>query len=133
MGYLSRFSGEIKIEPPIYWSKYKISKYLNTDDNFGYTSIVFRVSTLQQDTEYGEAITRKAIALVPVREEAYKGYDILSEINDVINSFPGHIFTGEIRAEGEDTGDIRRYVIVDNKVKEMKAEIIWPDGIKETR
>jgi hypothetical protein len=125
MGYQTRYSGEIVITPPLKWSEMKDDPYL--DDQYG--DVMILVEEEPVDTDEGVLVTKLGYAIVPIWEDPYKGYDIESHIQKIVSQYPTHAFSGAIRGEGEDSGDMRRYVITTGgKVEVQTAQWTWPDG-----
>lgn len=131
MGYYTRFTGSISIDPPLQYNEFK-------DISLDRYSIKLDIEEFKKETETGEEIIKQAGAIIPLSDESYKGYSILEDLKSLIFLFQkNHKFVGELRGEGEEASDIRRYVIRYSKdeptVLEWYPEIVWPDGKKESR
>lgn len=129
MGYNTNFTGEITITPPLPWSAIKDSRYLPGDAS---RDLMFDIAEETTETAEGTLVRREATAVVPVFEDPYKGYDIVEHLQDIVDRYgAGHEFSGHIRAEGDDAGDIWRLAVVDGHAVRIQARIIWPDGTEE--
>ena len=58
-------------------------------------------------------LRRTGVAVVPAWWERVKLYDILSELQRLVDAFPGHTFDGELFGEGAEFGDLWRLTVVD--------------------
>lgn len=130
MGYYTTYTGEITITPPLTWAEIKDSPFL-PNDAFNIRDLKFEVTREDRDTAEGTLIRREAIAVVPLTDDTYKGYDVVEHLQEILDAFPGHEFTGSIRAEGEEAGDIWRLDVVDGRAVKVKPRIVWPDGTEE--
>lgn len=131
MGYNTSFTGEITITPPLPWSAINDSPYLPGEAWDNGMDAKFKVAEETVDTDEGTLIRREAVAVVPVTDDAYKGYDIVDTLQGIVDAHPGHTFGGYIRAEGEEAGDIWRLAVVDGRATKVTPRIIWPDGTEE--
>jgi hypothetical protein len=127
MGYYTRFEGEIIIDPPLAWGEVKDSPWLS--DEHGDVVLLLAEETVTEDTDEGTSVfTRKTgAAVVPVTDDSYKGYDIVRHLQQIVDAFPGHIFTGYISAEGEEAGDLWRLAVKDGRAVKIKPRIVWPE------
>lgn len=131
MGYTSRLTGEITIEPPLAWSRIKDSRF-NPSSNAD-RSVVYRVEEIVTADEDGERIIRRAVAI----EDAWGGddvkhYGIEEDLEEIASLYPEVIFNGWLILEGEEQGDIQRFLIRDGRVTAEKAVLMWPDGTTES-
>lgn len=127
MGYYSSFSGSIAITPPLSWREIRDTPWIRED-----STADFRIEVQEEivDTDDGQMTAKRGVAVVPWQEDPYKGYNAPTTLGEIVKAFPGHEFSGEIRVEGEDAGDIWRLVICDGKPVRENAEVVWPDGTK---
>lgn len=122
MGYNTSVDGEIRIEPPLTWREFKDSEFTGHDKD-----VTFRVEEETVTTDDGPLIRKTAVALVPTWEDAYKAYNLVEHVQQAIDAFPGHTFTGRLECEGEENTDIWRVVIRDGRAVRVKPRIVWPD------
>lgn len=127
MGYYTTFDGRIEIDPPLTWEEIRETPWADAE---GFPELRIEVEEETVTTEVGEATLKKGVAVVPAQEDPYKGYSILSTLKEILAAFPDHAFSGEIRAEGEEAGDIWRMRIVNGKAIREDAQVTWPDGTK---
>jgi hypothetical protein len=127
MGYYTRFSDEIRIEPPLTWAEFKDSPWLS--DQYGGVTFRIDVEITEEDTDEGTVtVTRKtATAIVPVTTEETKFYGIVDDVESIVKTFPDRTYTGYISAEGEDSGDIWRIAVKDGHAVKVTPRIVWPD------
>lgn len=128
MGYYTTYSGEIRIVPPLTWAEAKDSPWLSVDH--GDLMLLLEENAETVETDHGtDTFTRKSVtAVVPITDDSYKGYQIEDHLQQIVQAFPGHEFTGYISAEGEDAGDLWRLAVMDGKAVKVKPRIVWPDG-----
>jgi hypothetical protein len=132
MGYYTRFDGEIRIAPPLAWGEVKGSPWLSDDHGDLMLSLVEEDVTAETD-EGTSVFTRKSVnAISPVTDDSYKGYDIVTHLQKIIDAFPGHTFTGYISAEGEEAGDLWRLAVKDGRAVKVMPRIVWPDEADES-
>ncbi|MFG1846873.1 DUF6205 family protein [Micromonospora carbonacea] len=129
MGYITRFTGEIAITPPIHWGDIKDSPFLpdNARNRDG-RDVMFRIAEAERDTLEGTLIARSAVALAPTWEDEMRGYDIVEHVQQVVDAHPGHEFTGRLDCEGEEAGDLWRLEVHDRRAVKVTPRIVWPDG-----
>lgn len=122
MGYNTSVSGEIRIEPPLTWRDFKDSPFAGTDKD-----VTFRVDEETVTTDDGPLIRKTAVALVPAWEDSYKAYNLVAHVQEAIDAFPEHTFTGRLDCEGEETADLWRVVVRDGRAVKVTPRIVWPD------
>lgn len=125
MGYYTRFSGEVRIVPPLTWAEVKDSPWLSPEEG----DLMLRLDVEEEPGTDGSAVTRTrrtAGAIVPIREDAYRGYHADDHLQEIVEAFPGHEFTGHISAEGEEAGDLWRLAVRDGKAVRDEPRILWP-------
>jgi hypothetical protein len=129
MGYYTTVEGEIAIEPPLAWSEFKDSRFnsrsLDTYD--GMSNIKLRVNEETVETDEGQLVRLTATALVPAWGESSKYYYLVEHIQQAIDAFPGHTFTGRLECSGEDAGDLWRVVIRDGRAVKIQPQLVWPE------
>jgi hypothetical protein len=128
MGYYTTVTGEIAITPPLTWREFKDSPFNTTciDSYDGLKEVKLRVVEEQVDTDEGPLLRKLAVALVPESDDSRKYYHLIENVQEAIDAFPGHTFTGRFDCEGEDTGDLWRLVIRDGFAERVEPRIIWP-------
>jgi len=129
MGYYTSVSGEFAIEPPLTWAEFKDSPFngRSLDAYDGIKEVALRSVEERVDTEEGTLTRVTATALVPESEEARRYYNLVEHLQEAIDAFPGHTFTGRFHCEGEDTGDLWRVIIRNGRAVKVEPEIVWPD------
>lgn len=128
MGYYTRVTGEISIEPPLTWQEFKDSPFLpgSPNDNTNYD---VRLHTDEEtvDTDEGQPVRKTANAVLPRWDDSFKAYHLIDHVQAVIDAFPGHTFTGRLECEGEDNTDMWRVVVRDGRAVKVEPRIVWPD------
>lgn len=120
----TRFTGEIRITPPLDIRELLDCPFVMADED-GYEHSV-RIEVV-----VGDDHTPVGTAIVPVMEDAYKGYDMLENIQTIVDRYgDGRRFTGHLLAEGEDH-DVSRFVVRDGRAVQAYAGLVWPDEIAE--
>lgn len=128
MGYNTRYTGAIGIEPPLTWAEIKDSPYLPETAEDTWPDVKLRVIEQTTETDEGTLTRRYADAIVPVTDESYKGYEIIATVQKIIDAHPGHTFSGRFDCEGEEAGDLWRLVVRDGRATKVEPQIIWPEG-----
>jgi hypothetical protein len=122
VGYQTRVMGEIRIEPPLTWREFKDSPF--TGDRL---DVKLRVEAETVDTDDGPLMRKTSPALIPAWEDSYKAYYLVEHLQQAIDAFPGHTFTGRLDCEGADPGDLWRVVVRDGRAVKVTPRIVWPD------
>ena len=101
MGYTTYVTGEFAITPPLTWPEFKDSRFAPDNLENSYTpSLVFRVDEDTVDTDEGVLVRRMATALVMRQIDEYRAYGLLEEVQEAVNAFPGHEWTGRLNCAG---------------------------------
>lgn len=131
MGYYTQYSGEITINPPIPWTDIN-TDYLPQNAWRSNVDVQLRIDETTVNTDEGILILRKAIAIQPVTDEPYKGYDIIDHVQRIVDSYgDGHTFNGFISCQGDESGDLWRLEVRDGQAVKVRPRIVWPDGSEE--
>jgi hypothetical protein len=125
MGYHTTVDGEIRIEPPLTWAEFKTSPFYGFDSCE--RDVRLKVDEEIVDTDEGQLIRRTAAALEGAWEGGFKAYHLMEHVQEAIDSFPGHTFTGRLDCEGEEATDVWRVVIRDGVAVKVEPSIVWPD------
>lgn len=130
MGYYTRVTEEIVIVPPIPWEDIKDSPFL--PDNAGrsndYRDVKFRIVEEAVDTPEGRLYKRSAAAVEPAWEDSFKAYYIVEHLQELVDAYPNHQFTGFLYGEGEENDDIWRLLVnKDRRAVQIKPRMVWPD------
>lgn len=134
MGYTTTFRGEIAITPPITWAAAARSPFLpeRARSQSDPRDLRFRIDRDEREDPDGNVlIVRKAVALVSTWEAYARGYNIVEHLQEALNAFPDHEFTGRLDCEGEDTGDLWRLEVHDRRAVKVTPRIVWPDGSEQ--
>lgn len=130
MGYDSTLAGELRIEPPLKWAQIKDSQHLGCErarENSKGVCLVERSDPVE--TDEGTLNRRYADSLAFAWDYPVRLYEIVDEIQALVDAYPDHEFTGELRGEGCDFGDIWLLrVNAGRRVERILPTITWPDG-----
>jgi uncharacterized protein DUF6205 len=128
MGYYTRVTGELRIEPPLAWGEFKDSPFLpgSPNDNTDY-DVRLRTDEETVDTEDGQLIHKIASEVLPRWDDSFKAYNLVEHVQKLIDAFPGHAFTGRFDCEGEESGDLWRVIVRDGRAEKVTPRIVWPD------
>lgn len=118
MGYESRWTGEIRIEPPLGWAEIRSPRQPGLQD------VTLRLDERMVDTPTGQIRTVTADAITPISGSPYNGYAIEEEIQAVIDAHPSHKFTGFIHAAGPENNQWR-YVVQGRRVVRQEPRLVW--------
>jgi Family of unknown function (DUF6205) len=128
VGYTTYVTGEFTITPPLTWPEFKDSKYAPDNlESRREPPLVLQVEEETVTTELGPLLRLTATALVMREIDEYRAYDLLEKVQEAIDSFPGHTFTGYLACDGEQSSDIWRVVIRDGRAVRVEPRIVWPD------
>ncbi len=132
MGYYTRFSGEIRIDPPIPFEDAADSAFvLPEGPGFIKADVALKVSEIPVDGQPG-AYRRVCVAIVEASQ--FSKYNAVEEVQQIIDRWgAGRTFTGRFDAKGEESGDIWRLEIHDGRAVEVRPRIVWPDGTEESQ
>lgn len=133
MGYVTSFRGEIAITPPIQWGQIKNSPFLPDNAKSNDKDVMFHVEQVERETDDGTLSVRSAVGLVTTWEDGARGYNIVAHVQEAINSYPGHEFTGRLNCYGEESGDLWRLEVHGRRAVKVEPRIVWPDGSEEPR
>lgn len=122
MSYEVRFEGEIVISQPIPWKKIRNSPFLSINSKY---DVILELDETMRDTDEGIAIIKQAVAVRPT----YPNYlgNLMKHLQELVDAFPEHEFTGRLDVFGEENGDIRRIKVVDRVVTEFTPTLVWPE------
>jgi hypothetical protein len=115
MGYDSRVTGELELDPPVPYKIFKNSPFYDLSpayDKGDAPAVVFEVSSFEQDTDQGTLTIRQAIAIVPGEEGWGKLYKIMEEVQAALDILPAATkVTGYLQGRGEGTHDVWRIYV----------------------
>ncbi|MFF8786718.1 DUF6205 family protein [Streptomyces sp. NPDC015125] len=126
MGYYTAVSGQILIDPPLRGTTLKKSPFSSPRAG-GETQRCLRLDIKEEPAgpgETGEPVARRVIS---VHVERLDAFDMEGELQELIDAFPGHTFTGRLQCMGDDHWNDMWGVIVRNgHAEEVKPTVIWP-------
>ncbi|MFG3439894.1 DUF6205 family protein [Nonomuraea sp. NPDC047897] len=133
MGYTSRLSGEITINPPIPWGELQGSPFVRTPDNDEWDRLTWlRLVEDTVETDDGTLIRKQAIAIRPSEADELRVHGLDRDVQAIIDAHLGHTFEGLMLVRGEESPDIWRVSVQDGCAVEERPRIVWPDGTEET-
>jgi hypothetical protein len=118
------------IEPPLKWAEFKDSKHYGLDRaREAGLGVHLLVKTEHVETDDGPMERRTAVALEFAWTEWVKLYDIVEELQALVDAHPDHDFVGEFQGTGTAFGDMWLLRVNENrKVERILPTITWPDG-----
>lgn len=133
MGYRTRVEGEFQISPMLTWSEISASPFVQGKPGNG--GILYKakgidlellVEEQEKPIDEGVAFIRTASRLVMPYIDEYKAYDLVEQVQKVVDMFPDHTFSGELECEGEENTDIWRVEISGGRAVKVEPKIMWP-------
>jgi hypothetical protein len=126
MGYYSRYTGRIDIDPPLTRKMFRDSPSY-PGKNFR-SDVRLLVEVHEVETDEGLMLRERAFAVVPASEDSFQGYDMVEHLQAVVDLADPTVptaFTGRIDAVGAD-GEQWRIKVVDGQVRRFEPIIVWP-------
>lgn len=134
MGYYTRFYGGFDLSRPL--NNLEVEAVSRAIADYGMFQL--DIDKSKKELPEGTLITKTAQSIyMPAEGEEAKWYDSDDHLKALVNALPEDVdVTGYIRAEGEESGDIWRYVVrrTSPALREVIREnpkLIWPDGTEE--
>lgn len=129
MGYIVSITGEIDINPPIPWGRIMGSPFLPEEARkVDGKDVKFRIEQQDRETDEGTLTVRSATALLSTWADEARGRHLVEHVQEAINAFPDHEFTGRLDCAGERPGHLWRVEIHGRRVVKVEPRIVWPDG-----
>lgn len=132
MGYYTRLSGTIKITPPITWREAKDTIWAQQGQRE--EELTLELNTEVYDTEIEDdvvTVSRKEFTHVRAtwEDEQIKAYRTEECLQQIVDAFPGHDFSGYIEGVGEESPDIWRLTVRGGRVVKIEPTITWPNDV----
>ncbi|MER6605879.1 DUF6205 family protein [Streptomyces sp. NPDC000927] len=130
----SYISGEISIDPPLNWVEIqKLPELLVSGPRKTEPDVKLRINEVQVDTDEGELTKKTASAIVPAWVGSYRAYYVEEHLQQIVDLYPGHTFTGYLEGRGEDPGylELWRVAVVEGKAITFKPELVWPEEVQD--
>jgi hypothetical protein len=125
MGYEIRFSGEIRVDPPIPADAVTAAGFPEAG-RYGGKDVAVKVVEVPVEGVPG-AYRRLVAAIVPCMS-VYTAYQIDEHIQQVVSRWgEGRTFSGRIDCVDPIEGDQWRLQVRDGRVVTVKPRIVWPD------
>jgi hypothetical protein len=122
MGYNTRVTGAILITPPLTAAELRAHPEVKDGD-----CAYVQVNEEPVETDEGTLIRTTGNAIVPWRDEEYKAYDLVEQVQHIVSTFPDRAYEGRFDCYGEENPDIWRLVIRDGRAVQIRPQLIWPD------
>lgn len=122
MGMLTKYQGEISINPPLNWMEIQRTEIEVKD-----SQVRLDILTQEVHTEEGTLVRKTCAAIEPWKEEAYKGYDVQGVLQSIIDMHPEHTFSGYFECFYEEPGVMWRLVVTGRTVQKIEPVITWPE------
>lgn len=130
MGYTTNFRGLIQITPALRWAQIKGSPFMPENAKSGERrDCMFAIEKFSRDTNEGRLEVVQATGLISTWDSEATGYNMVEHVQQVVDAFPDHQFSGSFDCEGEESGDIWRLEIThDRQAVEVRPLVVWPDS-----
>jgi len=130
MGYYTRITGRFTITPPLTLDDLQDSDFTPERGRRAGRDLEFFFLDEPVTTEMGTMLVRTAAALQPLSSPT-KAYRIIEDVQDFLDSHPGHVLTGRLDCRGEEAGDLWRLEVHGGRAVKVTPRIVWPDGSEE--
>lgn len=143
MGYVTRVVGAFRIEPPLTWVQIRdtpilhglhpTSRVKSFNAMYRDLGVKLLVNEDERETESGTLIVKTATHVVPAYDDAYKAYNLVEDIQTIMDAFPDNVFTGSMHCTGEDPGDVWQVIIDEQRrvAVKVKPVIVWPLDVED--
>lgn len=121
MGYGSRITGRIEIDPPL--KKSEIAKLPDIRD--------LQIAITEHDTviDGNEVTVSMGTAITNGDDEEFSRYTLNEDLQSIVDGIPGRVFSGSLIRIGEESGDVERLTVDSNGMIESEmATLRWSDG-----
>ncbi|MFK0142493.1 DUF6205 family protein [Streptomyces murinus] len=126
MSYYTAVSGQILIEPPLRGAALKESPFY--DPWAG--GEVRRCICLDIDEEpTGPLGTREPVArrVISADVERLDAFDMEGEVQELIDAYPGHTFTGRLECMGDNHwSDMWGVIVRNGRAERVQPVVVWP-------
>lgn len=134
MGYLARYTGEIRFNTPLKWGQFRHHPAAWPNDPRLDCDVRLVLDGETVETEEGTLQVKRATAVEPITDDRFKGYDMQEHLQSVVDmalaANPDIVFTGSIDAVGED-GALWRFKVVAGKAERFEPLAVWPDEAED--
>lgn len=129
MSYDIRFSGEIRIDPPIPAEDVVAAGFCEPG-RYGDKDVAVKVTEVPVEG-VPNAYRRLVVAIEPCMS-TYTAYHAVEHIQEIVDRWgEGRTFTGRFDCLDPQAGDLWRIGIHDGRAVKVKPRIVWPDGTEE--
>lgn len=129
MSYHTSCRGQISITPPLTWGQIRESDFLPHDlGGAAQLDIALVVEQANEERDQGTLTVRLGVGVEQRYEDDARNYNIVRDLQQLIDAFPDHEFAGRFDCEGEETGDLWRLEVQGRKAVKVLPRIVWPDG-----
>lgn len=125
MGYTTHVRGEFTITPPLTWNEFKDSPLAS--DDWRDSDLALRIDETTVNTDDGPLLRRTASALAMREIDEYRERNLVEQVQQAVDAFPGHTFTGRLECEGGENLDMWRVYVRDGRAVRVEPTITWPD------
>lgn len=133
MGYYTRVTGEIYVDPPISWKDAHDTIWAQQGQRGEELTLDLRSESesVEIDGELVEVVRREFTHVRPTYDDAYKAYYTERNLQTLVDAFPGHEWSGYLEGEGEGEGDgkpdLWRLYVRNGQVVKVEPQIVWPE------
>jgi hypothetical protein len=129
MGYYTRLTGEIYTSPPISWKEAKDTIWAQQNQREDELTLEMFEETVptELDGEYVQVVRRTFTHVRPTWDDGIKAYKTEQILQDIVDFFPGHEWSGYIEGVGEEYPDVWRLYVKNGVVNRVEPKIVWPE------
>ena len=152
MGYQTYVSGNIAIEPPLNARELEemgirrpVERYLEPDrwpfmtnrySNKYPSDVAILTSTENFINDDGDQVTRvTGVAIVSTYTDSFKAYHVEEDLQEMVRRICNlptiHTLRGHLNGDGEDSGDVWRLKVINERATKFVPEVIWPVEVRD--
>jgi hypothetical protein len=127
MSSYTRVTEEIEIVPPLTWKEIQDKEFQSGFPRKQWRAVKLVIASDEMETDEGTLRRRQGIQVAPSQTDRYKAYDVVADLQEIVDDFPGHEFIGYLEGDGEEPEDLWRVHVVNGKAVKVVPEIVWPE------
>lgn len=96
----SSATGRIRLDPPLMWKDFRVSRFCTIDkqpDPSASARLEVSSSTLQCDE--GVITLHKAVAIVPAYGSPHPAHSLTDHVQEIVDAYPGRAFAGHLECQ----------------------------------
>lgn len=130
MTYYTSVTGEIRIDPPLRGQALDGTLFADPYED-GYAQRCICLEIVEEapytDPGAGAAPVWTAHRVISADVECLEAFDMEAELQELIDTFPGHTFTGRLQCMGDNRwSDMWGVIVHDGRAKRVRPTVTWP-------